>query len=418
MNMNTHIRPFQENKSLIDGLTAAAALSSSGEFVSYSSLSPWRMALLYNLKHPATLSPDAPPDALAGYDTVETVQAVEDALRNAGHQVIPLEADHTLVDSIRQVNPDICFNMASGVEGRYRESQIPALLDMYNIPYTGSGVLTLAMTHDKAAVKRMWRELGLPTAPFQVLSAGDVEREPSLASYPLFVKPLYGNAGMGIDANAIVYDATQLRTQVQHIGRAYHQPALVEPYLPGREFTVGIIGTITTTTHTRDTRYISEQKSYHLLPVLEVDALHGIGEGVFSAAARELSLDSAGAPFYSAPADILPSLEAELTSLAIAAFESVTAVDVACVDFRLDANGTPNLLSINTLPSLEPQAGCLAQMAAAEGMAFDDLISEILDLALRRHALTSLPQGVPFSIDVRNEKPIDIHLEALPMATA
>ena len=80
-------------------------------------ISPWRVALLYNLKHPATLNPEAPLDALADYDTVETVQAVENALRHAGHQVIPLEADHTLLDFIRQVNPDICFNMARGYRG-------------------------------------------------------------------------------------------------------------------------------------------------------------------------------------------------------------------------------------------------------------------------------------------------------------
>ena len=374
----------------------------------------WRVALLYNLKHPATLGPDAPADALADYDTVETVQAVEGALRRAGHQVIPLEADHTLLDSIRQVNPDICFNMAHGMAGQYRASQIPALLDMLNIPYTGSGVLTLAMTNEKAAVKRVWRECGLPTAPFQVLRTGDEALDPALGTYPLFVKPLRGKAGMGVDAASIVYDAAQLSAQVQHIGHAYNQPALVETYLPGREFTIGIIGNAAAIKQRCQRDYFYDVSGYHLFPVLEIDATHGngsrraklafaAGEGVFSAAKRELAVDSIDVSFSCAPADILLSLEAELTCLAIAAFEAVTANDVACVDFRLDANGTPNLLSINTLPNLEPQTGCLAQTAAADDVAFDQLISEILDLALERHSLTMLPVKAPVNVALFDE---------------
>ena len=379
------------------------------------STNPWRVALLYNLKHPATLSPDAPPDALADYDTIETVQAVEDALRNAGHHVIPLEADHTLVDAVRQVNPDICFNMACGAEGRYRGSQIPALLDMLGIPYTGSGVLTLAMTHDKASVKRVWRESGLPTASFQVMRSGHEELDSALTSFPLFVKPLHGKAGMGIDAASIVYNADQLRTRVQWIAEAYDQPALVEAYLPGREFTVGIMGNASVNERARDWDTFYDARGYHLFPVLEIDATHGIGAGVFSAAARTLVPTTEDAPFYSTPADIRSALTAELTTLAIAAFEAVSAADVACIDFRLDANGTPNLLSINPLPSLEPQSGCLAQMAAAEELAFTHLIGHILDLALERHALTALPQGIPFSIEVLSARLIDNQLNVLPM---
>jgi len=116
-----------------------------------------RVALLYNLKHNATAEPGAPPDALAEYDSVETVQALEDALRASGHQVIPLEGDETLLDTIRQADPDIAFNICEGHRGEARESQVPALLEMLGIPYTGSKILAHAISLDKAMTKRVWR---------------------------------------------------------------------------------------------------------------------------------------------------------------------------------------------------------------------------------------------------------------------
>ena len=121
-----------------------------------------RVALIHNLKYNVAVGSEAPPDALAEYDTPETVQAIEDALVARGHQVIPLEADETLLDTLRQAAPDICFNIAEGLRGDARESQVPALLEMLGIPYTASRVLAHALSLDKAATKRIWRDLGLP----------------------------------------------------------------------------------------------------------------------------------------------------------------------------------------------------------------------------------------------------------------
>jgi hypothetical protein len=201
----------------------------------------WRVGLVYNLKANVEADPGAPADALAEYDSLETVDGLEDALRSGGHQVIRLEADGAFLDAVRQAAPDICFNIAEGLQGEARESHVPAVLEMLGIPFTASQVLGHALSLDKAAAKRIWRDMGLPTAPFQVFRTGEEVLDPQLA-FPLFVKPLREGTGKGISAQSVVHNEAELRHQVQWVIRAYRQPVLVESYLPGREFTVGLIG--------------------------------------------------------------------------------------------------------------------------------------------------------------------------------
>jgi D-alanine-D-alanine ligase len=344
----------------------------------------WRVALIYNLKYHVRVGPDAPPDALAEYDSIETVQALENALLAGGHQVIALEADETLVDTVRQAMPDICFNIAEGLRGDARESQVPALLEMLGIPYTGSRVLSHALSLDKAATKRVWRDVGLPTAPFQVFHRGDEPLDTQLA-FPLFVKPVHEGTGMGINGHSIVHDEAALRWQVHWVIQTYRQPALVEGYLPGREFTVGLIGnTLAPGDECRNGLY--NERGFHLFPVLEVDANVGAGQGLYNATSKSYVPGEDGAPLYLCPADIPATLEAEMKRLAVAAFEAIGALDVGRVDFRLGADGQAYLLEINTLPGLNPIVSDLCIIAQAEGMHYTDLINEILYLAAGRYA--------------------------------
>ena len=348
----------------------------------------FRVALLYNLKHNATAEPGAPPDALAEYDSLETVQALEDALRAGGHLVMPLEGDKTLLDTIRQTEPDIAFNICEGHRGDARESQVPALLEMLGIPYTGSQVLAHAISLDKAITKQVWRDCGLPTAPFQVFYHGDEPLYQQLA-FPLFVKPVREGTGMGINGRSVVHDEAALREQVGWVIQTYRQPALVEGYLPGREFTVGLIGnTLAPGQHRGNSLY--DERGFHLFPVLEIDSNVGAGQGLYNAEAKSYYPGEEGAPLYLCPADIPPHLEAELKRLAVAAFEAIGALDVARVDFRLGADGQPYLIEINTLPGLNPTVSDLCIMARAEGMFYTDLINEILNLAIDRYGLAIL----------------------------
>jgi D-alanine-D-alanine ligase len=344
----------------------------------------WRVGLIFNMKKSVQAGPDAPPDALAEYDSEETVHALEAALTAGGHQVVLLEADESLPDNIRRVAPDICFNIAEGLRGDSRESHVPALLEMLGIPYTGAKVLGHAISLDKAITKRMWRDAGLPTAPFQTFLHGDEPIDPRMR-FPLFVKPLREGTGMGINAHSVVRNEALLRQQVRWVIDSYHQPALVEGYLPGREFTVGLIGN-TLLPGERRWNGLYNERGFHLFPILEIDANKGIGQGLYNVDAKSYLPGEEEAPLYFCPADIPASLERELRGLTIAAFEAIGALDLSRVDFRLGSDGRPYLMEINTLPGLKPGFSDLCIMAETEGIEYSRLINEILILAANRYA--------------------------------
>jgi D-alanine-D-alanine ligase len=300
-----------------------------------------------------------------------------------GHEVVLLEADETLLDTVRQAAPDICFNIAEGLRGDARESQVPALLELLGIPYTGSKVLAQAISLDKAMTKRIWRDAGLPTPPFQVFRWDDEVLDPQLI-FPLFVKPVHEGTGMGINGHSVVYDDAGLRQQIRWVIQTYRQPALVESYLPGREFTVGVIGNVRLPGENR-WNDLYDRRGFHLFPVLEIDAAVGAGQGLYNAASKSYDPGEDGAPLYLCPADIPATLEAELKRLTVEAFEAIGALDLGRVDFRLGVDGRPYLLEINTLPGLNPRLSDLCIMAHAEGLHYTDLINEVINLAMDRY---------------------------------
>ncbi len=345
-----------------------------------------RVAVVANLKQSVQLRADTPPDGLAEYDAQETVVAIRAALEAWGHETWFLEADRTLLDTLRSTAPDICFNIAEGLGGDARESHVPALLELLEIPYTGSKVLTHALSLDKAAAKHLWRDAGLPTAPFQSFRHPAEALNPGLGSFPLFVKPVREGSGMGIGPRSVVYSEEELREQVEWILKTYRQPALVERYLRGREFTVGLVGNaLAPGAQPRSDFYNAE--GYHVFPVLEIDASVGVSGGVYNTLAKSYALDHEDAPRYICPAEIPAALAAELGRLAIAAFEALNGLDVGRVDFRLDAEGRPHLMEINTLPGLNPGVSDMWIVAWAEQVAYETLINEILDLARARYGL-------------------------------
>ncbi len=343
-----------------------------------------RVALLFNLKHSVAADPDAPPDALAELDSEETVEALAAALHAGGHQVVPLEADAALPDSVRRAQVDICFNIAEGLGGDSREAQVPALLEMLGIPYTGSKVLAHAISLDKAITKRIWRDVGLPTAPFQVFRRGDEPLDPAM-DFPLFVKPVREGSGMGIGAKSVVRDEAALREQANWIIHSYREPALVETFLTGREFTLGFLGNPYLPPGTLP-RAIYGEDGLHLFPVLEIDS-QVTSEGLYNYTAKSFYPGEDGAPLYLCPADIPAGLAAELGRLATQALMAIGALDVGRVDFRLGPDGRPYLLEINTLPGLNPKLSDICIAANAEGFPYATLVNEILDLARRRYNL-------------------------------
>src|SRR5512137_2271395 len=199
----------------------------------------WKIAILANIKDDDHPKPEGvPPDAFADFDHIETIDMLRAALETDGHSTVFIQADRDLPYALRNEKPDICFNIAEGLGGDAREAQVPALLELLQIPYTGSRVLTNGISLDKTLTKRIWRDRRLPVAPFQEFVTGDEPLRPEL-KFPLFVKPAREGTGMGVDMKAIIHNEKELRERAQYIVNVYQQPALVETFLPGREFTIG-----------------------------------------------------------------------------------------------------------------------------------------------------------------------------------
>ena len=354
----------------------------------------WKIAVLANIKDESQPKPEGvPPDAFADYDHIETIDAIRAALESDGHETVFIQADTNLPFALKQEKPDICFNIAEGLGGDAREAQVPALLEMFCIPYTGSRVLTNGISLDKTLTKRIWRDRRLPVAPFQEFTIGDEPIRPEL-EFPLFVKPSREGTGMGVDTNAIVNNEKELRERALYIINTYQQPALVEKFLPGREFTVGILGRPDAKLYSRHPDWY-EKDGFHRFPVLELDSSRSVTPNVYSQAAKSKDVGEEGAPGYICPAEIEPELEKKLKYFALRAHQLLYALDVSRTDIRLDAEGNPRLIEINTLPGLTANYSDLCLQAAAEGIRYEDLILEILYLGASRWGMLE-PREIPY----------------------
>ena len=353
----------------------------------------WRVAVLANIKDESKPKPEGvPPDAFADFNHIETVQSIQKAIETDGHETQFILADENLPYALKEYNPDICFNIAEGLGGDAREAQVPSLLEMMRIPYTGSRVLTNAIALDKTLTKRIWRDRRLPVAPFQEFATGDEPLRPEL-KFPLFVKPAREGTGMGVDMHARVENESEMRERTKYVINSYQQPALVETFLPGREFTVGQLGRQDAKLHSRHPEWY-EADGIHRLPILELRTEKSATPGIYSHAAKAQQLGEKGAPEYICPADVEPDLAKKLHHLALRGHHLLFATDVSRVDFRLDAEGNPRLIEINPLPGLTPGYSDLCLQAAAEGISYEDLILEILYLAAGRWGLLE-PRELP-----------------------
>jgi D-alanine-D-alanine ligase len=370
------------------------------------------VALLANLKKNAPRWPGMMPDQWDDLDAEETIQDIMAAIESGGHRVTFLEGDESLLDSLRQVKPDICFNLCEGHFGDSREAQVPAVLEMLRIPYTGSRVLTLALALDKPMTKRVLSYHGLPTPDFQVFERWDEPLDPGM-KFPLFVKPSREGTGMGVTPDSIVRDEAELRTQLRRSLGRYEQPALVERFIEGREITMGVIGNLTEPVAWRvpeDEEAARVYRGLHFFPPLEVnlEAYPAEEGGIYS---NRIKVELVHDFQYLCPAPLRPEQVRELEWLTAAVFRVTGCLDVARVDFRLEStNGQrPYILEVNPLPGLNRGYSDLCLEAEAQGWTYEALINRILDEAIERHGLTQDAGRRPrvHVIGARAAKPIN-----------
>lgn len=345
----------------------------------------WRVAVIANIKGETALPINGPADAGAEFDRKETIQEIQKAIESDGHITEFFPADQLLPFELRAFQPDICFNIAEGIGGDAREAQVPALLEMLRIPYTASRVLANAVALDKTMTKRIWRDNGLPVAAFQEFTLGNEPLSADL-EFPLFVKPAREGTGMGLDDRAVVWNKKELYRQVNWVIDNYHQPALVETFLPGREFTVGVMGRPDAALYSPHPE-IYGRDGFHRFPIQEIDNSKSVTPGIYGYNAKILHDGDEGVPGFLCPADITQNLADKLNSLAIAGHKAIGALDISRIDFRLDLQGHPQLIEINSLPGLTPGFSDLCVLAETEGMAYKDLILEILYLGASRYGM-------------------------------
>ena len=359
-----------------------------------------KIAVLANLKKNAPKFDDLSDDYWDDLDSEKTPEAIIAAIQQGGHEAVFYEGDLSVVDKLRAHRPDLIFNICESHFGDSRESQIPALLEMLRIPYTGSRVLTLALCLDKPMTKRVlnWHEL--PTPAFQTFENENEPLDDDMI-FPLFVKPAREGTSVGISSKSIVRDEKELREQLRFVFQTYKQTALVEKYIAGREVTLGVVGNIggfsarrlpqrLYGTRRRTPGDLDDIRAGGLLflPPMEVDLKpYQQTEGIYT---NRLKTELAEQITYLCPAPLSREQLEELNWLTAAVFRVCGCCDFSRVDFRLDENDNfkPYILEINPLPGLTPEISDLVIEAAAINISHAELVSRILDAAIRRHGLT------------------------------
>jgi D-alanine-D-alanine ligase len=317
-------------------------------------------------------------DVYAEWDDEETISAVEKAIVKSGHEIIRIEADENAYEKLRDARPDIVFNMAEGFGGASRESHIPAMLEMLNIPYTASDPITIGNCHDKSRCKEILTYYGVPNPGFFVTDT-HVNGSPRV-KYPAFVKPLHEGSSKGIYNSSVVHTNEELNREITRIKQNYNQHSIIEDFLDGREFTVALLG---------------NGDNVRVLPIvgINLDCLPEDFPRIYSYEVkwyfdtRENKLD-----IFDCPAKISEKLRSRIEEICKQAFKALRIRDWARMDVRCDSDDNPYIIEINPLPGILPDPddnSCFPKAAREVGIDYDGLIQSVLNLAIERYQLNA-----------------------------
>ena len=330
-----------------------------------------KVVILYNLFE--RLEKGEEKDILAEDAILEEIGAVEGAIRSLGHQCFVMAIRDeilTAVHWLRELHPDVVFNLCESVYGNSCwEMNIPALLELFRIPYTGSSALTLGLCQDKGKVKDILLSQGILTPRYRVFDR-QVDHIKGNA-FPIIVKPLHEDGSLGISKESVVYDDEMLCKQIQYVIDKYHQPALVEEFIEGRELNVSLMET---------------DGKVGVLPISEIDYSE-VPKGIPKICGYEAKWVAESAEYQKTkpicPATLEWVTKRRVEHIAVKVFKLFECRDYARVDMRVDRNGKIYVLEVNPNPDISPQAG-LTRSIKAQGMTYTEFIGNLLERALQR----------------------------------
>lgn len=315
-------------------------------------------------------------DTYAEWDTWDTINAVKNALE-VFHNVTLVEANEEVFEKLKALKPDIVFNIAEGFNGVSREAQIPAILEMLNIPYSGSDPLTLSICLDKARTKEILTYYNIPTPKFYVTDNYE-SLEGADLQFPIMVKPNREGSSKGIYSSCFVKNRSELQNEIKRIRTEYNQSALVEEFLPGREFTVAVIG---------------NGVDANVLPIVEINYNQFPKDFVpiYSFEAKWI-LDTKENPLdvFTCPALVDDKLEEKIKDTVLRTYNTLRCRDWSRIDVRLDKNDIPNIIEVNPLPGILPnpeENSCFPKAARTAGYNYSDMINLVLLEAAKRYNL-------------------------------
>lgn len=334
------------------------------------------VAFLYNIRH-VYPDPNDPRSQLeADFDDPETIDGICKHLRSAGFKVIPIEANEQayLKLSEHKKEIDICLNYSEGIYGQDREAQLPAMLEMLQIPYTGSSPLTQALGLNKGKTKEILIANGIPTAPFQVVNNPTFKLDKNF-EFPLIVKPLSQGSSAGITNKSVVQDEKHLKEQVEYVIKTFSQPALIEVFLQGRDFSVPMLGNPPEILPIIESDHSSLPKGYAPIDSLEVK-WHLEEE-------RDIS------ELLVCPAKLDPQLKSKIKEISLCTWKALDILDWCRIDIRCNKNNNPLVLEFNSPAGLIPPEVSMSSYfplsARAAGIAYEELLQKIIYTALERY---------------------------------
>ncbi|MPM43266.1 D-alanine--D-alanine ligase A [bioreactor metagenome] len=330
------------------------------------------VGIVYNLKK--GIKSKAVDDE-AEYDSIDTVNAIKKALESDRIEVVLLEADNGIFSKLLSTPVDIVFNIAEGIMGRGREAQVPALMNMLKIPFTGSDETTLCLALDKALTKRLLTTYHIKTPHYLLVKADDFH-VPNKLSYPLIVKPNAEGSSKGVSDTSIVESYQELVELISRNNALYHSDMLVEEYIHGREFTVGILG---------------NKDEVHVFAPMEI-VYHRNTQGNYRVYSYGVKQDYKSYVTYECPSKIDKRVEEKMIADARRIYDILGCRDFARVDFRVSADNEVYFIEINPLPGLAPSYSDYPMLAAFCGMDYQTLVKNILKSGAKRYNLQLLSE--------------------------